>query len=139
MTGVTLRSTRLTLPGSDNIYGDGRVSDAYAMVMSELRYAILGRLLAGPATLPVLLRDLHRAAEEGIIPGGFTIADVVSEVKLYIKLGLIAETDGVIWAVREAIPNTIRGKIERLSLGFTRILGVQGVPTSKVRLESIEA
>jgi hypothetical protein len=113
--------------------------DAYSTVFSELRYAILGRLLAAPATLPVLLRDLRRAAELGVIPGGFTVADVVGEVKLYTRLGLVAEADGLLWAVREALPEPLRGRVERLAVEFARVLGLEPAVQAAAGVRSVEA
>ena len=103
-------------------------ADPFTAAFSELRYAILARLAAAPATLPVLLRDLRRAAEAGVIPGGFTVADVVGEVRLYEKLGLVSSDGVLLWVSREglgALPESVRLRVERLALELGRVLRLE--------------
>jgi len=57
----------------------------------ELRINILARLAAEPATLHRLLDDLRRLVDAGIQPPGYTLGEVVLELRLYREAGIVYE------------------------------------------------
>ena len=59
--------------------------------VEELRVNILARLAAEQATLHKLLDDLRRLVDAGLQPPGYTIRDVVVELRLYREAGVVYE------------------------------------------------
>ena len=58
---------------------------------AELRLNILARLAAAPATLHQLLDDLRRLVDMGLQPPGYTLRDVIIELRLYREAGIVYE------------------------------------------------
>ena len=96
-----------------------------AAQLGELRYAILARLAAAPATLHRLLLDLEKlnALDEAPAP---SLVDVVLETRLYEELGILHEGEtGELYLDQEKLPPEVAEKIQALARRYAALLGLE--------------
>lgn len=100
-----------------------------AAQLGELRYAILARLAAAPATLHRLLLDLEKLSMLDEAPAP-SLVDVVLETRLYKELGIIHEGEaGTLYLDNGKLPEDVAEKVQRLAQRYAALLGLEtGTP-----------
>jgi hypothetical protein len=101
---------------------EARYWQQLARLADGLRYAILARLLHSPVSLHRLYLDMLEAADRGALPAYPTLAEVVDEIRLYTRLGLVAEGgSGLLYINTEKLSTRDRALVEAWmeKLGYT--------------------
>ncbi|KSW11540.1 hypothetical protein CF15_01490 [Pyrodictium occultum] len=93
----------------------------------ELGLNILARLAAGPAGLHRLLDDLRRLEEAGLQPPGYTLRDVVAELRLYREAGVVqVDVDGLLHVDPERLELGARMLVYSRAAVVAEALGLEG-------------
>ncbi len=111
-----------------------------AAQLGELRYAILARLAAAPATLHRLLLDLEKLSMLDEAPAP-SLVDVVLETRLYEELGLLHEGEaGLLYLDQERLPPDVAEKVQALARRYAALLGLEAeAPRAEAPAEAARA
>jgi len=97
--------------------------------LSVLRDAVVARLLLGPVTLQGLVLDLERLYALDVVDAAPVLVDVVEEVRLLRRLGVVVEgSGGLLYLDEERLPGDVRERVEALAARIAEALGAWAVP-----------
>ncbi|ALL00389.1 hypothetical protein Pyrde_0339 [Pyrodictium delaneyi] len=103
-----------------------------------LRLNILARLAVEPATLHKLLDDLRYLEETGLQPPGYTLRDVLTELRLYRRAGIVYEdlATAKLYADLSILRPETRSTIYKLAATIAEVLGLERQAAETGILES---
>jgi hypothetical protein len=108
--------------------------------LSRLRDAVLARLLLGPASLHRLALDLERLYMEDVVEAPPLLMDIVEEVRLYKRLGLVQEgPSGALYLDESLVPPEARERLEELAARMANALGAWSTPGAEEAGLAVEA
>jgi len=103
-----------------------------------LRLNILARLAVEPATLHKLLDDLCYLEKAGLQPPGYTLRDVLTELRLYRRAGIVYEdlATAKLYADLSILRPETRSTIYKLAATIAEVLGLERQAAETGTLES---
>jgi len=108
--------------------------------LSLLRDAVVARLLLGPVSLHGLLLDLERLYMADVVGAAPLLVDVVEEVGLLRRLGLVVEgSGGLLYLDESKLPGDVLDRVAGLASRMAEALGAWTVPGSVEGAQAVEA